>query len=432
MRDVTHDRGWRVGTAPATKLFGLLMAGVGAVGCELSEVNLFELPQPDAVPVELQLEVDEPELGMALGWSSGAVPHAEVRVVRTDGEVPWQEGFHSDEEGRVTVGEVAPGRYLVSVRRVLDSEERALAPGVVGFVSEHGIQVGAEPLPPLLIPASRPGALVFSEVKQLADGLATGVGGYNDGSYFEIYNNSDTTIYLDGKVMGQGFPDVYDFAPVRPCAAQASMRLDPQGIWTYQFERFPGSGRDYPLPPGAVAVVATDAIDHRPFAPTAPDLRGADFESIGTADVDNPAVPNMIREGVVELPRGYSQLAGVVFLADVVDVEALPVRQDVAGRSFQSVPADRILDVTSYLLDYEENPYPVCPQVVAPRFDRRWFPMPLPDDGTGYSNQSHHRIPLLTLPDGRTVLQDTNDSRTDFRVGDYSPGTVATVSGGGD
>lgn len=401
------------GRARERRALGLMMAAAGSLaGCELSEVGLFEIPPPAAVGVSLRVEVEEVEIAAVLGWPSGALPDADVTIERVDGELPWAETFRSDGEGGVEVGEVAPGRYRVVVQRVLGADERAAAGGVVGFMSEHRIQVGTQPPPVLRVPASRAGSLVFSEVKSLADGLASGFGGYRDATYFEIYNNADTTIHLDGKLLGQGY--VFTFEPL--CTPNASMRLDDRGIWSRQFEHFPGSGTDHPLAPGEVVYVAKDAIDHRPFAPTAPDLRGAGFESIGTADVDNPAVPNMIRLGTVELPRGFEVLTGIVFLADPVDVTSLPVDGE-----FRRIPADRILDVTSNDLD-SPGLATRCPQPLHQQFDRNWFLIPATADG--YAHLSFHRRALLTLPDGRRILQDTNDSRADFVAGEYSPGEV--------
>ena len=39
--------------------------------------------------------------------------------------------------------------------------------------------------------------------------------------------------------------------------------------WTHWFDSLPGNGHTYPLAPGAVAVIATDAIDHSGIAPGA-------------------------------------------------------------------------------------------------------------------------------------------------------------------
>jgi hypothetical protein len=399
------------------------LAFAGLCGCELSEVSYFDLPAPESVRVELRVESEDPEAAAALGWVAGGIPDATVHALQMNAEEPWEGEVRSDAEGELVLGVVPPGLYRVKVRRVLDAVERDTATDVVGFFGEYTVQVGAAPLSMTLeVPPSRPGSLVFSEIKQAEDGLASGFGGYPDGKYFEIYNNADTVIYLDGKLLGEGFPDVLDFAPVRPCNAQAGLRLDPQGIWTWHFERFPGEGTDHPLAPGGTAVVALDAIDHRPFAPAAQDLSGADFESIGTADVDNPAVPNMISLGHVRLPRGFSVLSGVVFLADAVELEGLPRRQDVAGREFQRVPVDRILDVATYLPGWELMFSP-CAQSTHPDHDRRWFPIPLPE-GSGYSHLSIHRRPMVTLEEGRIVLQRTRNSRADFFQAPYAPGRI--------
>ena len=55
--------------------------------------------------------------------------------------------------------------------------------------------------------------------------------------YFELYNNSDSTVYLDGKLWGLGFEWQYDFS-AWPCAQTEPVRNDPDGIWTRFVLRF--------------------------------------------------------------------------------------------------------------------------------------------------------------------------------------------------
>ena len=154
--------------------------------------------------------------------------------------------------------------------------------------------------------------------------------------YVEVYNNADTTVYLDGKILASAFWYVWesslDETSLDNCEEFRRWRLDPEGIWSEWHLRFPGSGREYALTPGQARLVAMQAIDHREVAPELgfPDLSQADFEVVGTGqDVDNPAVPNMedvgLRPSVDALGRGFLSLEPAIMIVDNVDLESLPV-----------------------------------------------------------------------------------------------------------
>ena len=105
--------------------------------------------------------------------------------------------------------------------------------------------------------------------------------------YVEVYNNADTTVYLDGKILASAFWYVWesslDETSLDNCEEFRRWRLDPEGIWSEGHLRFPGSGREYALTPGQARVVAMQAIDHREVAPELgfPDLSQAGLRSGG-------------------------------------------------------------------------------------------------------------------------------------------------------
>lgn len=294
---------------------------------------------------------------------------------------------------------------------------------MLAFVHRGPLRVMPSPATlDLIVPASRTRSLVISEIRAQADPTAAGLCCYNFGKYIELYNNADTTVYLDNKVVGMGFGILYDLSPTRPCAMFNQLRTDPVGIWAVEFERFPGTGRDHPLEPGSAAVIAVDAIDHSAFAPTAPNLSGADFEFRGNADVDNPSVPDMIPIGLLASPAGHGLALsqGVVFIAEpVVTAELERAREPDTGREWARIPANRILDVVVHTDDSDPT-FPLCPTVIHPAFDRAWV------RGLEHFDPdlSLQRRPLLRLDDGRVVLQHTRTSRADFTTGPLRPGDV--------
>ncbi len=79
-------------------------------------------------------------------------------------------------------------------------------------------------------------------------------------------------------------------------AAYAPYRSDTSRVWVQSGLRFPGTGTQYPVPPGEARVYAADALDHRVASGSTlfPDLSTAAFEQVADdADTDNPLAGNM-------------------------------------------------------------------------------------------------------------------------------------------
>jgi hypothetical protein len=104
--------------------------------------------------------------------------------------------------------------------------------------------------------------------------------------FVEIYNSSEDTLYLDGCILTRNFPsdreDIEDIDYVR-------------AIYAFQFPGTPVTGREHPILPGQLVVVAADAVDHSLYA-NAVDLSGADWEFFNPlgSDYDVPGVPNVV------------------------------------------------------------------------------------------------------------------------------------------
>src|SRR5574341_426963 len=188
-------------------------------GCDPGDVVLLAPETRGPVPTfSIRAVVDTPYAALAasLGWTAG-VPSTHVRVHRMD--EPYDESYwHSataDGTGVATFAGLLPGLYEVEVSRVLgaaetgqvDSAARLLAGG-------RRLTLPAAGLPQVTMEPDHRGSLVTSEwgtawpSASLLDDPA---------AYFEVYNNSDTTIYLDGKLWGLGWDNNYDFS-AWPCA----------------------------------------------------------------------------------------------------------------------------------------------------------------------------------------------------------------------
>ena len=349
----------------------------------------------------------------------------------------------TDSLGLVSFVDVLPGRYRVSSLRLLDRDEtlafgsfRADLAGINalgggGFVT---VQSPTSATEVEAIAGSR-GSLVISEIHDWQPVVDFGPSAqYSNAQYVEVYNNADTTVYLDGKILASAFWYVWESSLHQPsldnCDEYRRWRLDPEGVWSEWHLRFPGSGKEYALVPGQARVVATQAIDHREVAPTLsfPDLSRADFEVVGTGqDVDNPAVPNMehvgLRPSVDALGRGFVSLDPALMIVDDVDLESLPVDElPLRYPQHRRFPGETLLDLVALARDPEtiDWDHRVCDRVVHEAFDHQAALML--DSQAG---NSIHRKVLGTTPAGRHILQRTRTSAVDLERGPRTPGQVS-------
>ena len=113
--------------------------------------------------------------------------------------------------------------------------------------------------------------LVFKEIY-----YAGSAPNYFRDQFYEIYNNSDSILYLDG---------IY-FAALYPTAATENLPVWPESdenkyVYTDRLWKFPGSGSEYPLKPGESCVVSQFAANHQLdiYNPNSPvDCSSSEFE----------------------------------------------------------------------------------------------------------------------------------------------------------
>jgi len=425
----------------------VLAAVLACATCMHGEITVLE---PGAKPPNdsFTLTVVPGEAAATLGWTAG-IPGAEVILAPSvkpnpDGAGDTATGppidtLMTDSTGHVSVPNLPVGWYYVEVRRWLtDAERGRLAPGadLIGFATREVVERGNDTM---YVPGSHRHSLVVSEVSQFPEWDPTNGCCYDYGGYLELANNSDTTVYLDGLVLGLFQADGESVPSTGRCAAWMPFNNDPDGVWVEYMDSLPGTGHDYPLAPGAVAVIATDAIDHRANSPTyGLDLTHANFEMAGTADADNPSVPNSIPIG----PNGPYEGGGhgllfsmgnswSVVVALPVDAASLPkaLKYQEEHGWVERLPRDHVLDVflvfyPGIVTDYGN----LCPILVNSAFDRRpapllWTQLP---DGTWHTlgQYSIQRKVAFTRPDGRKILQDTRSTEADFYIGLRTPFTL--------
>jgi hypothetical protein len=384
----------------------------------------------DAPTFTIHAVIDTPyvDVADALGWTPG-VPGATVRVHRRDEPYDpssWVTAL-TDSAGGITLPDLLSGLYEVAVRRELTPDERAVAGATVHIVAggrRMRLPAGAEAV---TLAPDRRGSLLLSEVAiatpvpwEISGGLSMPT------KYFEIYNNSDTTIYLDGKYWAMGYHFLQDF-PSWPCAETGELRNDPLGVWVQMVFRFPGSGTSHPLSPGETVLVAKSAIDHRALHPGLFDLSHADFEWVGARTVDNPQVPNLEEISIIQtMPHHWPTGQMPLILSEPVDLATLPRHVDpVSGYPWVRIPAASVLDAWVDVIDWTTYNYSTslsCLEDLHRSFERLAGPAQMLSDFE--QSLSYQRRVVGTLPDGRKLLQDTDTSMEDFVKAQRTPGWI--------
>jgi hypothetical protein len=410
------------------KLFAILvpMAALGAGACG-GETELVTPPPDPVTTVTLEFRADPEDLATAtaLGWAGG-IPGVAVTLTPEDSASGAPQRLQGSATGTLTLVQLAGGRYVVDAVRWLTEEERARLPlgdDAVGFVARMSlITASATARMPVGLVASRRRGIVISEFKGDAILTVGTPGAYEFSGYLRLFNNANTTVYLDGLIIGSGLAADID-GPNFPCSLYFPYAQDPLGIWANWFHQLPGRGTDYPLPPGEAAVVAIDAIDHRPLYPGALDLRQADFEFYGgPGDVDNPNVPNAADVGMRPYPFGHglvwSVLSNVVWVARPFDLATMHTGLLPAGAVWGRIPASALLEVMAIKTTYPIT-YPHCSRLVHQNFDRLEVQL-LGANRDDYF-QAYRRVPLPFTIGGQPTLQHTRTSAWDFMVAPRDP-----------
>ena len=411
--------------APAVWLAAIALAVLTA--CDTPGVTLVD---PDLLGGEgrgltVTVHLEDTTLARALGWSQG-VPGAGVFLMRVGDDFD-PITLLTDSTGTAYLETALPGQYRMAAHRVLSQAETGPTGGIVRAFGDGRItHVTSGASISLTLLADQPSPVVFSEIQLLGQYEEGRAPLYNWFQYFELYNNADTTIYLDGMLWGRTWQADRDFTPY-PCAVTEPFRNDPAGLWANYIHRFPGTGSDYPLVPGQAVVVALDAVDHSMVHPKLPDLTTADFELEGRADADNPDVPNLPEVG----PDPFIHDHGVephtdapLFLALPLDLGALVQQKDPFwGHPWVRIPMEAVLDVVEFdpmLPVFDVTIARPCAGSVPRRLHRLQKAMLGWQDATLTAQRK-----VLRTVDGRFVLQDVNTSFVDLAEAKRNPGTIS-------
>ena len=415
---------------PPGLAWGLVLVTLGLAACGTErDITGGEPDRPGvslaALTIQVRLQPSDASIASALGWEDG-VPGAEVNLLRS-GTADWVRR-RTDASGQARVVDLLPGLYRVYAGRFLTPGEasaaelpiRSFGDGVTTQIAERGEQ-SLE----LELASDLPGSLVVGEVGSWGPPTWETGGTYHNHHYFEVYNNSGHSLFLDGVVFGttvRGQDSMTGF-----CAHSQSARSDMLGVYSFAMLAFPGAGGEYPIGAGETKLVAMSAIDHGVIHPDLPDLSAADFEIRAVRAADNPAVPNMLDVGLqpfVVGELGWWKIG--YFVAERFNPRELPIMyRDLLGRDYVRVPRELLLDVVGRAnvnADLERE-HPACVPLLNRDFDR--YEGGFPTTGRGFQD------PLLSFmrrglrnQGGRVILSDSNTSAVDFVLADPTPGVT--------
>jgi len=277
------------------------------------------------------------------------------------------------------------------------------------------------------VTATKASALIFKEIFYNGTTIKTPEEAGDDygetyfrDQFYEIYNNSNETVYADGLCLADNANSFakYDFSIIYTYPIDNPEKyLFVQTIW-----QIPGDGDDYPIKPGESIIVAQWATNHNDASLAngkSIDLSTAEFEAIleaqtlwnGTVITDNAAI-NMARPVLA----GYAapQWLVSVYSADIILFKpSTPLKNEdflVANESSTTAREIAISDVLDAVQWFEQETDFAEPS-------HRRLPTVL-DAGCNflksYSGKSIVRKKAGEREDGTIIYQDTNNTSNDF------------------
>lgn len=237
---------------------------------------------------------------------------------------------------------------------------------------------------------------------------------YNGDKYFIIYNNSENVLYADSLMIAES-----EFLTTTKRAYTPDVMAT--DFTSKSIVMIPGTGKTYPVQPGASITIANNAMNHLVYNDLSVDLRNADFELtlLSSINVDNPQVQDLdnIAGYMTMHNRGFKSYV----IAKMKDTKANFLTKQVynfeyvnsAGKitttTAYKIPNSWILDAVNLSVASEFNWI-----VTSPVLDMGWtYCGKVDSDATRYGKSVIRKV-AKTEANGRVVLKDTNNSADDF------------------
>ena len=331
------------------------------------------------------------------------------------------------ENGIATATELVPGLYNVTTNLTVNGGNSNYI--LSGSATNVNLATDGQEVS-LVIAATKEAGLIFKEIYYTGCmySTSTGTSTYIRDQFYEIYNNSAETIYVDGLCIAETWYQSTAGVPWTYPIENQENYVFTQMVW-----QIPGEGTTYPVAPGESIVIAQWGTNHKAENLTnggSPvDLSGAEFEAIESSSVvggititDGPAI-NMIKavntKGNDGLPQWLTSLSGSRYIIfspseSLRQSDYLVATNDESsgGNSIAlEIPISEIIDAVQAVSGQADmNNLGLPPVLDAGAI---WC-----TDGQMFTGQSISRKILRTESDGRVVYQDTNNTTEDFEVND--------------
>lgn len=239
-------------------------------------------------------------------------------------------------------------------------------------------------------------------------------------SYVSLYNNSDTTVWLDSLCIGIAAPPIAN----KPSNWLKVPETNSMVAICYIGWQFPGSGHDHPLLPGQETVIAINAVNHTGGEynhPNSVDLSGADWafyhNSLGSQDITAGVTPLYMFKKLIGTLNSYTfgitgpgllvyQIRGTSAEAYANTPNAIQKEPlTTASINYLVIPQDWVVDYVDCVEDATKQGF----KRVNPTLDAEATFLP----SGKYSGRSLHRK-VAGSKNGHPIYQDTNNSANDF------------------
>lgn len=382
-------------------------------------------------------------------FNSLNVKKASVTIVNT--ETANKYTVESDETGVALFKQILPGTYSITATKVIQSAEFTETFGYtpteaeINFNgSESSVIVNAATsVVNIEMKTSKVGDFVIKQIYY--GGSDTKKGAVFRDQFIEIYNNSNTVQYADGlyvaqltgstssTVLAYSLPNgQFDWSKSEGMTIGSAANTD--YVYALNIIRIPGNGTQYPVEPGKSIVIAQNAINHKAnyidnngkaVSIVSPeltvDLSTADFESfLGSYsgdtyqyDIQNPAVPDVTisywgNSNNDMIFDSLGRQAYTIFKMTDAEFAALKKYKNPKGDANLAlqIPVTVLIDGVDTTRDLGSN---LVPKKLPSQIDGGNTYIP----SGAYSSKSVMRKTKTTIA-GRIVLQDTNNSTSDF------------------
>jgi len=322
----------------------------------------------------------------------------------------FTEGYRIEQEmtdGVNRIEKLIPGTYSINITGNVEQEGKTFY--LIGSKVNYLVVKDGESLS-IDVNGASVGPLAFSELFYAGTEPF-----YFRNQFYEIINNSDETVYLDG----------LHFANLVPSAATVNLPVWPESdagkyVYAERIWKIPGTGKDYPLAPGESFSMAQFAANHQlaQYNPKSPiDCSTSEFEfNMNNANFPEQHVFYNGLAGKGSLPQYLTSVMGgayVIFRVpegesyDPVNNKSLQTRNlaTTSANLYAKIPLTYIMDA----VECGQNENMITAKRVPSLLDAGMTYV-----GATYNSKGVRRKKSGVDSAGRPILQDTNNSTEDF------------------